>query len=125
MRATIDSAKCMGHGMCYSLAPNVFTDDDQGYGHVIGEGIGEGEVPPAQAESMAADLSAHGIRHALLTFKGESHGFRKAETLIACLEAELAFYGEVLSFATPGIPPLPLTTLSETPEPAVVSEAAN
>jgi ferredoxin len=36
--------------MCYSLAPNVFTDDDQGYGHVIGEGIGEGQVPPAQAE---------------------------------------------------------------------------
>ena len=29
MRATIDSAKCMGHGMCYSLAPNVFTDDDR------------------------------------------------------------------------------------------------
>ena len=54
MKATIDSAKCMGHGLCYSLAPNVFADDDQGYGHVIGEvigeGIGEGEVPPAQAE---------------------------------------------------------------------------
>jgi ferredoxin len=45
MRVTIDPAKCMGHGMCYSLAPNVFADDDQGYGHVIGEG----EVPPAQA----------------------------------------------------------------------------
>ena len=54
MRVTIDPAKCMGHGMCYSLAPNVFADDDQGYGHVIGKGIGEGigedEVPPAQAE---------------------------------------------------------------------------
>jgi ferredoxin len=46
MKATIDSAKCMGHGLCYSLAPNVFADDDQGYGHVIGEG----EVSPAQAE---------------------------------------------------------------------------
>jgi dipeptidyl aminopeptidase/acylaminoacyl peptidase len=88
-------------------------------------GLDDPIVPPAQAESMAADLSAHGIRHALLTFKGESHGFRKAETLIACLEAELAFYGEVLSFATPGIPPLPLTTLSETAEPTAVSKAAN
>lgn len=47
MRATIDAAKCMGHGMCYSLAPNVFEDDDQGYGHVIGNG----EVPPARAEA--------------------------------------------------------------------------
>ncbi len=88
-------------------------------------GLDDPIVPPAQAESMAADLSAHGIRHALLTFKGESHGFRKAETLIACMEAELAFYGEVLGFATPGIPPLPLTTLSETAEPAAVTEAAN
>jgi ferredoxin len=46
MRAAIDSAKCMGHGMCYSLAPNVFADDDEGYGHVIGDG----EVPPAHVE---------------------------------------------------------------------------
>ena len=40
-------------------------------------GLDDPIVPPRQAESMAADLSAHGIRHALLTFKGESHGFRK------------------------------------------------
>ena len=46
MRATIDSDKCMGHGMCYALAPNVFTDDDEGYGHVIGDG----DVPEANAE---------------------------------------------------------------------------
>jgi ferredoxin len=46
MRATVDSAKCMGHGMCYSLAPNVFADDDEGYGQVIGDG----EVAPAQAD---------------------------------------------------------------------------
>ena len=46
MRVTIDPAKCMGHGMCYSLAPGVFTDDDEGYGHVVGDG----EVPPAQAD---------------------------------------------------------------------------
>jgi ferredoxin len=32
--------------MCYSLAPNVFADDDEGYGHVIGDG----EVPPAHVE---------------------------------------------------------------------------
>jgi ferredoxin len=41
VRATIDADKCMGHGVCYALAPNVFEDDDQGYGHVIGDG----EVP--------------------------------------------------------------------------------
>jgi hypothetical protein len=74
---------------------------------------------------MAADLSAHGIRHALLTFKGEGHGFRRAETVIACLEAELAFYAEVLGFAAPGIPPLTLTKQTEMANPEVITEAAN
>lgn len=46
MKAAIDAEKCMGHGVCYSLAPNVFEDDDQGYGHVIGDG----EVPQGQVE---------------------------------------------------------------------------
>lgn len=88
------------------------------------QGLDDPIVPPGQAESMAADLSAHGIRHALLTFKGEGHGFRKAETVIACLEAELAFYGEVLGFATPGIPPLTLTKQTETATPEAATEAA-
>ncbi len=68
------------------------------------QGLDDPIVPPRQAESIAADLSAHGIRHALLTFKGESHGFRRAETIIAALEAELSFYGQVLGFTPPGIP---------------------
>lgn len=38
MKVAIDPAKCMGHGMCYSLAPSVYTDDDEGYGQVIGDG---------------------------------------------------------------------------------------
>ena len=35
---------------------------------------------------------------ALLTFEGEGHGFRSAESRIRALEAELAFYGRVLGF---------------------------
>jgi ferredoxin len=46
VRAKIDADKCMGHGMCYALAPNVFRDDDEGYGQVIGDG----EVPQERAE---------------------------------------------------------------------------
>lgn len=46
MKVSIDSGKCMGHGMCYSLAPNVFADDDEGYGQVIGDG----DVPPDQLD---------------------------------------------------------------------------
>ena len=38
MKVAIDPDKCMGHGMCYSMAPNVYADDDEGYGEVIGDG---------------------------------------------------------------------------------------
>ncbi len=82
------------------------------------QGLDDPIVPPRQAESIAAELTAHGIRHALLTFKGESHGFRRAETIIAALEAELSFYAQVLGFTPPGIPQLPLT------EPRKVAQAA-
>lgn len=73
------------------------------------QGLDDPIVPPAQAEAIASALAAHGIRHACLTFEGESHGFRKAETIIAALEAELSFYGEILGFTPPGIPQIKLT----------------
>ncbi len=100
-------------------------------GHVTGatcpvlllQGLDDPIVPPRQAESIAADLSAHGIRHALLTFKGESHGFRRAETIIAALEAELSFYGQVLGFTPPGIPQLTLTEPQKAAREAMAAQA--
>ncbi len=53
-------------------------------------------VPPAQAESMRAALDAVGTPCDLRFFEGEGHGFRRADTLTACLETELAFYREQL-----------------------------
>jgi ferredoxin len=35
MRARIDSDKCTGHGRCYTLAPEVFGEDDEGNGTVL------------------------------------------------------------------------------------------
>ena len=72
------------------------------------QGLDDPIVPPAQSESIAADLAAHGIPHAYIAFAGESHGFRKAETVIASLEAELAFYGQVFGFTPPGVAPIKL-----------------
>ncbi|HEU5389961.1 MAG TPA: prolyl oligopeptidase family serine peptidase, partial [Streptosporangiaceae bacterium] len=69
------------------------------------QGLDDPVVPPAQAESIAADLSAHGIPYAYITFAGESHGFRKAENIVASMEAELSFYGQIMGFVPPGIPP--------------------
>ena len=89
------------------------------------QGLDDPIVPPRQAESIAADLSAHGIRHALLTFEGESHGFRRAATIITALEAELSFYGQVLGFTPPGIPQLSLTEPRQAAgEAAAAQEAA-
>ena len=73
------------------------------------QGLDDPIVPPAQSEAIGADLAAHGIRHAYIAFAGESHGFRKAETVIASLEAELAFYGEIFGFTPPGVPPVELS----------------
>ena len=86
-------------------------------GHVSGltcpilllQGLDDPVVPPAQSESIATELSARGIRYALITFAGESHGFRKAESIVASLEAELSFYGQIMGFTPPGVPPVPLT----------------
>jgi ferredoxin len=34
----IDQAACSGNGRCYSLVPELFTDDERGYGKVVGDG---------------------------------------------------------------------------------------
>ena len=34
MKLTIDHTLCAGHGRCYSLAPDVYDSDDEGYGQV-------------------------------------------------------------------------------------------
>ena len=38
MKVQIDPERCQGHGRCYDLAPNLFGDDDEGYGQVLGDG---------------------------------------------------------------------------------------
>ncbi len=62
---------------------------------------------------MLADaVRAKGLPVAYLAFEGEQHGFRRAETIIRSLEAELYFYGAVFGF-TPAdeIPPVPIDNL--------------
>ena len=73
------------------------------------QGLEDAVVPPAQAELFRDALVAKGIPHAYLTFDGEQHGFRKAEIVIASLEAELSFYGQVFGFVPPGVPVLTLS----------------
>ncbi|HEX4213756.1 MAG TPA: S9 family peptidase [Candidatus Dormibacteraeota bacterium] len=65
-------------------------------------------VPPSQSEMFRDALVRKGIPHAYLLFEGEQHGFRRRETKIAALEAELSFYGQVFGFDPPGVPRLQL-----------------
>jgi dipeptidyl aminopeptidase/acylaminoacyl peptidase len=71
---------------------------------ILLQGLEDEIVPPNQAETMAAVLRANGVPYAYLAFEGEQHGFRRAETEIRCLEAELYFYGRILGFEPAGEP---------------------
>ena len=67
------------------------------------QGADDEIVPPEQSELVVQALAERGIPHAYLVFEGEGHGFRRAETTVAALEAELSFYAQVLGFK-PGNP---------------------
>ncbi|MCW2628941.1 ferredoxin [Mycobacterium sp.] len=32
LKLTVDPARCAGHGQCYAVAPELFTDDTEGFG---------------------------------------------------------------------------------------------
>jgi dipeptidyl aminopeptidase/acylaminoacyl peptidase len=72
------------------------------------QGLDDPIVPPAQAERFRDALVAKGLPHAYRPYEGESHGFRKRETIIDALESSLSFYGQILGFDPPGIPRLEL-----------------
>jgi len=39
VKLQIDPGRCQGHGRCYDLAPDLFGDDDEGFGKVLGTGV--------------------------------------------------------------------------------------
>ena len=59
-------------------------------------------VPPNQAETMFEALKSKGIPTQLKMYKGEQHGFRKAENIQDALNAELFFYSKVWGFRPAG-----------------------
>lgn len=47
VRVTVDHAKCVGHGRCYELAPEVFGEDDRGHCTVLLD-----SVPPEHEKAV-------------------------------------------------------------------------
>ncbi|MGV9983302.1 LpqB family beta-propeller domain-containing protein [Streptomyces olivaceus] len=73
------------------------------------QGLDDVICPPAQCERFLARMVGRGVPHAYLAFEGEGHGFRRAETMVRALEAELSLYAQVFGFTPPGVPALELT----------------
>ncbi|MEU1053902.1 prolyl oligopeptidase family serine peptidase [Streptomyces sp. NPDC005876] len=74
------------------------------------QGLDDVICPPAQCERFLARFAGRGVAHAYLAFPGEGHGFRRAETMVRALEAELSLYAQVFGIDPRGIPTLELTT---------------
>jgi ferredoxin len=62
MRVVIDAAACSGNGRCYSLVPELFTDDESGYGQVIDGGeFGDDQRDAAERAVRACPENAISI----------------------------------------------------------------
>lgn len=55
MRISVDGQECVGHGRCYTVSPEVFEPDDEGY--CAREGLLE-EVPAALEAAARAGAQA-------------------------------------------------------------------
>ena len=76
------------------------------------QGLDDRVVPPNQAGLMVDALDRQGLPVACLMFEGEGHGFRRADTMRRCLEAELLFYARVFGFEPADtLPPVDIRNL--------------
>ena len=64
---------------------------------IVFQGRDDRVVPPNQSEMIVSALRAKGVECEYHAFDGEGHGFRKAETIVAQMNAEVAFYRRVLA----------------------------
>ena len=53
MRARVDSSRCVGHGRCYEIAPEVFGDDERGHCVLLVDAV------PAEHEAAARKAEAN------------------------------------------------------------------
>jgi dipeptidyl aminopeptidase/acylaminoacyl peptidase len=80
------------------------------------QGLDDKVVPPQQSETMVNALRDKGVAVAYMTLEGEGHGFRKADSIVRTLEAELYFYQRIFGLTAPdAIAPV---TIDNLPPPA-------
>jgi dipeptidyl aminopeptidase/acylaminoacyl peptidase len=80
------------------------------------QGADDPVVPPNQSQRIVDALRARHVPVSFILYPGESHGFRKPETIINSHQAELAFYGQVFGFKPADqLPPLTIEGLAPAP----------
>ncbi|TDE14095.1 prolyl oligopeptidase family serine peptidase [Jiangella asiatica] len=62
------------------------------------QGLEDEVCPPGPTARFVSRVAELGSPHEYITFEGEQHGFRRKETKVAALEAELALYARVFGF---------------------------
>ena len=80
------------------------------------QGLDDKVVPPQQSEVMVNALREAGVPVAYITLAGEGHGFRKADSIVRTLEAELYFYLRI--FGVEPAEPLAPVAIDNLPEAA-------
>ena len=69
---------------------------------IVLQGTEDRVVPQNQSSQLVNALADAGVPHAYVLFEGEGHGFRRGPNIVAALEAELSFLGQVLGFEPAG-----------------------
>lgn len=120
-----DSHKFESHYNEYLIAPKASADrvyaerspinhtDKLHRPMIFFQGLDDKVVPPPQSEVMVCALRARGVPVAYVTLDGEGHGFRKADSIVRTLEAELYFYLRVFGIPVPtSLPAVEIENLS-------------
>jgi ferredoxin len=71
VKVQIDAGLCQGHGRCYDLAPGLFSDDPEGYGEVLADG-----VVPAGLQDDARRAALNCPEHAIGVVEETQHDGR-------------------------------------------------
>lgn len=88
----------------YRRRSPAFRVEDMTGSVLVLQGLEDPVVPPSQSEALVTALRSRGRPCRLVTFDGEGHGFRRAATIQAAIEAELAFIDGLLDGSTAGSP---------------------
>lgn len=58
MKILLDESACQGHGRCYEIAPEVFTDDDRGHCRLVAADVSGRLADLASAAARACPEDA-------------------------------------------------------------------